>query len=70
MPLLVGLLLISLFIWLAENIATFTRTWLYPDQMQAWHLVSIQKIGSWFLLMTISFILIDLLHYLRKNKSD
>jgi len=67
MPLLVGLLLISLFIWFAENIATFTRTWLYPDQVQAWHLVSVQKIGSWFLLMTISFILIDLLHYMRRR---
>ena len=31
MPLLLGFLLVSFFIWIAENIGTFTRTWLYPD---------------------------------------
>jgi uncharacterized membrane protein YoaT (DUF817 family) len=67
-PLLLGLLFVAVFIWIAENIATFTRTWLYPDQMLGWHLVSVQKIGSWFLLMMISFILIDLLHSLRRQR--
>lgn len=70
MPLLVGLGLISVFIWFAENIATFTRTWLYPDQVDTWHMVSFQKIGSWFLLMTISFILIDLLHHIRRERAQ
>jgi uncharacterized membrane protein YoaT (DUF817 family) len=32
MPLLLGLGLVSLFIWLAENIGTYTKTWLYPSQ--------------------------------------
>ncbi len=63
MPLLLGFVLISLFIWLAENIATFTKTWLYPNQTTGWHMVGVEKIGAWFLLMIISFILIDSLHY-------
>ena len=67
MPLLLSFGLIAFFIWLAENIATFTRTWLYPDQIQAWQLVSPQKLGSWFLLMIISSILIDLLHFIKKK---
>ncbi len=64
MPLLIGFVLIASFIWLAENIGTITRTWLYPSQVDHWHIVSVQKLGSWFLLMIISFIMIDLLHYL------
>ncbi len=33
MPMLLGLVLVSLFIWIAENLGTFTQTWLYPHQM-------------------------------------
>ncbi len=65
MPLVGGFLLIALFIWLAENISTYMRVWLYPDQLHAWTLVSVNKIGSWLLLMVISFIMVDLLHYAR-----
>ncbi len=65
MPLLVGFGLISVVIWFAENVGTWTHTWLYPNQLTSWHLVGIDKIGSWLLLMIISFILIDLLHYFR-----
>ena len=32
MPLLLGLSLVALFIWNAENIGTFTKTWAYPGQ--------------------------------------
>jgi uncharacterized membrane protein YoaT (DUF817 family) len=35
MPLLLGLFLVALFIWFAENIGTLTRTWLYPHQSVA-----------------------------------
>jgi uncharacterized membrane protein YoaT (DUF817 family) len=35
MPLLLGLLLVALFIWFAENIGTSTHTWTYPHQMHA-----------------------------------
>ena len=58
MPLLVGFLLVALFIWFAENIGTFTGTWLYPRQMQHWTLVPLSKLTSWFLLMIISYSLV------------
>ena len=62
MPLLLGFLLVSLFIWLAENIATFTQTWLYPGQEAGWHMVSLQKLGSWYLLMIVSWVLVTIVH--------
>lgn len=58
MPLLVGWLLVALFIWLAENIATFARAWSYPGQEDGWEPVSFAKLGSWYLLMYISFVLV------------
>jgi uncharacterized membrane protein YoaT (DUF817 family) len=67
MPLVIGFLLITLFIWLAENISTFTGVWLYPSQVGTWQMVGLDKIGSWLLLMVISFIMIDLLYYVRSR---
>lgn len=61
MPLLVGFALIAFVLWLAENVGTFTRVWLYPSQATSWQLVGVEKWGSWFLLMIISFIMIDIL---------
>ncbi|MDR2214650.1 MAG: DUF817 domain-containing protein, partial [Nevskiaceae bacterium] len=61
MPLLLGLFLVSLFIWFAENVGTFTKTWLYPNQKDGWHLVSLAKLGSWFLLLIISYTLVALI---------
>ena len=58
MPLLLGLVLVALFIWFAENIGTFTAAWVYPSQARGWHAVSIAKLGSWFLLMIISYVLV------------
>jgi len=65
MPLLAGFGLIAACIWLAENIATYTHVWLYPSQVQHWHPVGLQKLGSWLLLMVISFIMVDMLYYIR-----
>jgi len=62
MPILIGFFLVALFIWIAENIGTITKTWLYPNQLDGWHMVSLQKMGSWYLLMILSFILITLVH--------
>lgn len=62
MNLLLGFLLVALFIWLAENIATASRVWLYPDQQAGWRLVSLGKFSSWYLLMIISFVLVNLVH--------
>ena len=58
MPLLLGLGLVSLFIWIAENLGTVTRTWLYPHQASGWSAVSFGKLGSWFLLLIISYALV------------
>lgn len=62
MPLLLGFFLVSLFIWIAENIATFTQIWLYPGQENGWQMVSLQKLGSWYLLMIVSWVLVTLVH--------
>jgi uncharacterized membrane protein YoaT (DUF817 family) len=58
MPLLVGFGLVALFIWLAENIGTVTGAWLYPSQLKGWSLVPMAKLGSWFLLMIISYAMV------------
>jgi len=60
MPLLLGLVLVALFIWFAENIGTFARAWAYPHQIGGWQPVSIGKLGAWFLLMIISYTLVAL----------
>ncbi|MFH0302754.1 DUF817 domain-containing protein [Bradyrhizobium sp. 31Argb] len=62
MPLLLGLLLVSLFIWFSENIGTFTKIWLYPSQRHGWSMVSFDKLGSWFLLLIVSYTLVSLIN--------
>lgn len=62
MPLLVGFLLVALFIWFAENIGIWSRAWLYPGQSEGWTPVSMGKLGAWYLLMIISFVLVTLVH--------
>jgi uncharacterized membrane protein YoaT (DUF817 family) len=62
MPLLLGLFLVALFVWFAENLGTVTRTWLYPNQMTGWTAVSLGKLGSWFLLLLISYALVALVN--------
>lgn len=58
MPLLLGLFLVALFIWLAENIATAGGAWLYPHQTKAWEMVPLAKLTSWFLLMIVSYTMV------------
>jgi len=67
MPLLVGFFLVALFIWFAENLATFARAWTYPGQEDGWEMVSLSKLGSWYLLMIISFVLVATVHRGRKS---
>jgi uncharacterized membrane protein YoaT (DUF817 family) len=62
MPLLLGFVLVSLFIWFAENIGTATGTWLYPSQLNGWSMVPIAKLGSWFLLMIMSYVMVAAVH--------
>ncbi|MFT4717191.1 MAG: uncharacterized membrane protein YoaT (DUF817 family) [Paracoccaceae bacterium] len=59
MPLPVAAVLSAVFIWLAENVGTFTATWTYPGQNpQDW--VSFGKFGSWYLLLFVNFVLVTL----------
>lgn len=58
MPLLLGLFLVALFIWLAENIATAGGAWIYPHQAKAWSMVPLAKLSSWFLLMIVSYTMV------------
>lgn len=58
MPLVVAFLLVALFIWIAENIATWSGAWLYPSQVAGWHPVGLEKLVAWFLLMIISVVLV------------
>lgn len=69
MPTLLAAFLLSLFIWFAENIGTFAHAWQYPEQYHMWQIVSFQKLGSWFLLMIISFVMVCWL-YMRKDDSN
>jgi uncharacterized membrane protein YoaT (DUF817 family) len=70
MPLLVGFGLVALFIWFAENIATFANAWNYPGQENEWRMVSLAKYGSWYLLMLISFVLVTLVQPVRTPGND
>lgn len=64
-PFLLAGVLTAFFVWVAENIGTATKVWLYPNQQGTWHLVSPEKIGSWFLLLVLSFALVSLVHRAR-----
>ena len=62
MPFLLTVILTAIFVWVAENIGTFTSIWLYPSQIEYWHLVSFNKTGSWFLLLILSFALVSIIY--------
>lgn len=58
MPLAASFALIGLFVWIAENLATYLGAWKYPGQLEVWEVVHTAKIGSWALLVTMSFVLV------------
>lgn len=62
MPMLLGFFLVALFIWFAENLGTVSKAWLYPNQLDGWAMVSPAKLGSWYLLMIISFVLVTVVN--------
>ena len=70
MPLLLGWFLVAMFIWFAENIATFANVWIYPNQQNGWQMVSLAKLSSWYLLMLLSFVLVTLINDIRDHKSQ
>lgn len=68
MPLLMGWFLVALFIWFAENIATYANIWIYPNQAAQWEMVPVAKLSSWFLLMLLSFVLVTMVNQIRIRK--
>ena len=63
MPLPVAAFLSSFFLWIAENIGTGTKTWLYNGGTNYnWNgqWVSFAKMGSWYLLLYVSFVTVTL----------
>lgn len=58
-PLPVAALVSALFLWIAENIGTFTQTWTYEGQGDT-GLVDISKFGSWYLLLFVAFVTVTL----------
>ena len=67
---LLGWFLVAAFIWLAENIGTFAHAWSYPNQRHGWELVSPAKLGAWYLLMIISFVMVSLIHGASSEKIE
>ncbi len=65
MPLVLSFALIGFFIWVAENLGTYLGAWVYPEQRQAWQVVSVRIISSWVLLAIVSFIIVADLKHLR-----
>jgi uncharacterized membrane protein YoaT (DUF817 family) len=54
--------LLATFVWIAEQIGTFARAWIYPHQAAGWSPVSFDKFTSWYMLLIFSFIIISLLY--------
>ena len=59
MPLPLAAFFASFFMWLAENIGTITGTWIYAGQTSL-DAVSFAKMGSWYLLLFVSFATVTL----------
>ena len=59
MPLPFAAFLSSFFLWIAENVGTYTATWIYSGQ-SAHQMVSFAKLGSWYLLLYVSFVSVTL----------
>ena len=59
MPLPLAAFLTAIFLWIAENIGTNTGTWIYAGQ-NPFERVSFAKMGSWYLLLYVSFVTVTL----------
>ncbi|SDC06398.1 DUF817 family protein [Acinetobacter boissieri] len=68
LPILPILVFFAFLIWIAENISTFYDIWVYPNQAYGWRLVWLGKIGSWYLLLLLSFV--SVLVLLGKRQSN
>ena len=70
MPVPLSFFLIGLFIWLAENMATFLGAWKYAYQHKNWSMVDTQKIGSWILMSIVSYLIVMELKFLKINRKE
>ncbi|MCL4105378.1 UNVERIFIED_CONTAM: hypothetical protein GTU68_055509 [Idotea baltica] len=59
MPLPIAAFLSSFALWVAENVGTLTGTWIYSGQAK-FEIVGFAKLGSWYLLLYVSFLLVTL----------
>jgi uncharacterized membrane protein YoaT (DUF817 family) len=64
----IAFLCIGLFVWLAENIATFFGAWVYPHQQGEWSPVHLMKLSSWALLVIVTFLIVAELRRLKDGK--
>lgn len=69
-PLVLAFLLIGIFVWFAENIATFFGAWQYPEQQDGWHMVSIHKLSSWALLVIVSLMAVVQLKHVKGSRAN
>lgn len=68
MPLVLAFLLIGLFVWLAENVATYLGAWQYPHQQDGWRLVDPHKLSSWSLLVIVSLMIVVQLKHVKGGR--
>jgi uncharacterized membrane protein YoaT (DUF817 family) len=66
LPMLLVFFLIGLFIWFAENIATFLGAWKYAYQHEGWKMVHLQKLSSWYFLIIVSIIIVAQLKFVKE----
>lgn len=59
MPLPLAAFFSSFFLWIAENIGTLTKTWLYSGQTST-DMVNFAKMGSWYMLLYVAFVTVTI----------
>src|SRR5690606_19769678 len=64
-PLVLAFLLVGMFVWFAEDIATFLGAWQYPHQADGWRLVDPRKLTSWALLVIVSMMAVVQLKHVK-----
>lgn len=69
-PLALAFLLIGIFVWFAENIATFFGAWEYPHQQDGWRVVSLHKLTSWALLVIVSMMAVVQLKHVKGSRAS
>lgn len=69
-PLSLAFLLIGIFVWFAENIATYFGAWQYPHQLEGWRMVSLSKLTSWALLVIVSLMAVVQLKRVKGDRAD